>query len=73
MLTRLRDLFAFGLTQRGTDGITRKPDWRTTKQQWVLSVYGIEKVQAVAAMVWPWLGQVKRAQYRRALERCLSK
>lgn len=33
-----------------------------------LHVYGFEQVQALTAMLWPWLGQVKRQQAKAKLQ-----
>lgn len=38
---------------------------KLVRYQW--EVNGFEKVQAVAAMLWPWLGRVKRAQFGKIL------
>ena len=35
-----------------------------------LHVIGFEKVQAVVAMLWPWLCSIKRQQAKKALETC---
>lgn len=43
----------------------RKPKWR-------FMAAGFELVQAIIAMLWPWLGEVKRGQARVALKAFLS-
>lgn len=40
--------------------------------QWLYQVNGFEKVQAITAMVWIWLGRVKREQAARCLQLHLS-
>src|SRR3990170_4925728 len=35
--------------------------------QYHIIAYGIEQVQHVAASIWPWLGDVKRDQYKSVL------
>lgn len=37
------------------------------KPQYLYSVYGFEKTQALMAFLWPWLSPVKRAQFKRIL------
>ena len=35
--------------------------------QWSYEAHGFEAVQAIFAMVWPWLGPIKRAQFARVI------
>lgn len=39
---------------------------------WSYRVHGFEKVQAVFAMLWPWLGEIKRAQVVKVLRDALA-
>jgi len=38
------------------------------KQQWVWTISGFERVQAIGAAFWPWLGERRRAQWVRTLD-----
>jgi len=46
--------------------------YNTWKPQWVWSVGGFEKVQAVLVMLWPWLGARRRAKAIEVLTRARS-
>ena len=59
MLDRLLAIFRFGsVTGPSRSGNT---------PMWAFKIHGFEKVQAATAMLWPWLGVVKRAQLTRVL------
>lgn len=38
------------------------------KGQYQYMAYGFEKCQAIIAMIWPWLGSIKRVQARKVLK-----
>jgi hypothetical protein len=43
---------------------------KTTEQpQWQYVVYGFQATQAIAALLWPWLGTIKRQQAATVLRR----
>jgi hypothetical protein len=63
MLLRLQEIFGFGTISRGY--VRKDRNSPTTMYFW--DVGALPRVQAVLAMVWPWLGDVKRQQAVRAL------
>lgn len=62
MLARLK--FIFGGYVHGAKELSgnRKPTYCWT-------LHGFERVQAAAAALWPWMGRVKRDQYRKIAEK----
>lgn len=34
---------------------------------WRLNIHGFEKIQAILAMLWPWLGRIKKEQFKLAI------
>ncbi|HEV8682951.1 MAG TPA: hypothetical protein VGS09_09290 [Actinomycetota bacterium] len=42
----------------------RRSNW---SPQWQYAAYGFHQAQAIIAMIWPWLGSVKREQAREVL------
>ena len=44
----------------GYNNPARNPHYR-------LNIHGFEKIQAILAMLWPWLGRVKKEQFKLAL------
>ena len=62
MLLRLQALFGGQVRKR------KPPTNPKHSQRWDWKVTGLEKVQALTIMVWPWLGSVKRTQALGALE-----
>ena len=67
MLSRLKSILGFGfISQQPRAGrLGNLPVWR-----WVVSDH--EHVQAALAMLWPWLGNVKRQQARTVLAKHVS-
>lgn len=64
MVNRLQSIFGFG-------SVTGPRMSRTTPM-WSWRVYGFEEVQAVLAMVWTWLGSVKREQIVGCLKEAIA-
>jgi len=67
ILSRVRRLFPF-LRLRGPYHIKNR-----TRPAWQLWAHGFERTQAVAAALWPWMGGVKRAQYKRVMSDYLER
>lgn len=60
MLTRIQNAVGFGHVRGPYQVPGRKPIYR-------YEIARVEHIQAFAAMLWPWLGDVKREDFRRVL------
>ena len=69
ILRRFRQAVGFANPVNGPYGNTKKDAKRPAKPTWVYGVSGHEHVQALLALLWPWLGQTKRQQAKVALKR----
>jgi hypothetical protein len=68
-LNRFRNAVGLGKVNGPYDN--RRPGRLTKKPQYFYQAYGYEKVQAIAAMLWFWLGSTKRDQAHRVLSRAI--
>lgn len=62
-----RLIAATGIGRINGPYVMRRKDHYKNKPQYFFSLNGFEEVQAFIAMIWPWLGQIKRSQARKAL------
>jgi hypothetical protein len=62
---------AVGIGKINGPYLHKGPNRMGKKPQWVYQAYGVEKVQAIAAMLWFKLGSIKRAQAVRVLSRAV--
>lgn len=65
LLVRCRDVLGFG----SITGPRVRGDRTNPIPMWFFNTGGFPRVQAVLALVWPWLGPVKRAQAVAVLDR----
>jgi hypothetical protein len=68
-LERFRN--AVGLGKINGPYLREHPNRLSKKPQWVYQAYGVEKVQAIAAMLWFKLGSIKREQAMTRLRRAV--
>ena len=52
-------------------GPHERPSRPQLQPQWTFVAHGFEKVQVIVCMLWPWLGEAKRNQYRSALRKMM--
>lgn len=69
LLKRLKKVLGFGAKVNGPYDNKKHPDAKASPV-YVYSISGYEEVQALFALLWTWLGPVKRQQAKSALERC---
>jgi hypothetical protein len=70
VIVRLHQTVGFGRVNGPYQRNRAKPTW---KPQWVWSVTGFERVQALLAAWWPWLGARRRAQVTAVLMRARAR
>ena len=66
-LWRFRDATGFGAPVNGPYGNTKADAKKPAQPQWTWAISGFEDVQALLAMLWPWLGTPKRKQATKIL------
>lgn len=64
VLERFRDALGLGKVYGPYSYGKKRPNWRP---QWQYLAHGFHQTQAIIAMLWPWLGSVKREQARDVL------
>jgi hypothetical protein len=68
VLERFKKVVGFGAPVNGPYTRKQKPHIKAAPM-WTYSVSGFEDVQALVALLWTWLGPVKRAQAKSVLQR----